>query len=60
MADFRIWGTIHHTGPHEFIVTVSAVPHPPGATLEGVKVACHTAPTRELAVEACANLVLQI
>ena len=59
MADFRIWGTINQTAPHESVVTGSAVPHPFGA-LEGVVVSAHTAPTRELAAEACVNLVLQM
>jgi hypothetical protein len=27
MADFRIWVTINHIGPHQFSVIVSAVPH---------------------------------
>jgi hypothetical protein len=61
MADFRIWGTIHQVGPQQFAVTVSAVPDDPASgQIEGAAVDALTVSSRELAVEACADLVLRM
>lgn len=59
MPDFRIWGTIHQVVPREFAVTVSAVPDDP-ASGQGAVVEAITVSSRELAVEACADLVLRM
>jgi hypothetical protein len=60
MADFRIWGRIEHLGPREFIVIVSAVPDPPTPAPDRVDVETQTVSSRAAAVEACADLVLQM
>ena len=61
MADFRIWGTIHKVAPQEFAVTVSAVPDQPASEpIEGVVVDAITVSSRELAAEACADLVVRM
>jgi hypothetical protein len=57
VADFRIWGTIHQVAPQQFAVTVSAVPDPASEQIEYAVVDAITVSSRELAVEACADLV---
>jgi hypothetical protein len=59
MADFRIWATINHTAPGEFVVTVSGVPDNPNS-LARVEVTMRTAPSRALANELSADLVLDM
>jgi hypothetical protein len=59
MADFRIWATINHTAPLEYVVTVSGVPDDPDSC-ECPHISMRSTTSRTQAVESAADLVLQM